>query len=107
MLKSYLLAGLAGFGLGAAIGLYLLLMLHVIAAARGLRRNLLVYSWPLHAAVPALLTFFLVLPQVARLGGRAVNCFMLSWALPLGACSVWYLATHPDPIKPELRKRGK
>jgi hypothetical protein len=102
MLGRYALACLIGIACGVANGAYLLLLLHVISVTRGAWRTLLSASWLVLAGWPVPVVMFVVLRPLAA---NEALCFVYSWVpLSIGAV-IWYLRTHPYPLKIEWGKR--
>jgi hypothetical protein len=99
VLRQYLLAALAGLVCGVANGGYLLLVLYATAAARGIWRNLLVVTWPVHLAGSIFLVIFVVSHPVWTRGGSIGISFILPWGLLTVGAMLWYVQTHPNPLR--------
>ena len=97
MFKQYLLAALAGLLCGAGNGGYLLLVLYATAAAKGIWRNLLVVTWPVHLVGSIFLVIFVVSPILPR--GINMRLYLIFWAVLTFGAMLWYMQTHPNPLR--------
>jgi hypothetical protein len=105
MFAQYLLAALAGLACGVVNGGYLLLVLYATAAAKGIWHNLLVVTWPVHGLGSIFLVIFVVSHPIWTQGGWVGISFILPWGLLTGGALVWYLQTHPNPLRWRRRNR--
>ena len=99
MFKQYLLAALAGLLCGAGNGGYLLLVLYATAAARGIWRNLLVLTWPVHALGSIFLVIFVIARPVWAREGSVGLYFIFPWVFLTVGAMLWYMQTHPNPLR--------
>ena len=82
-----------------ANGGYLLLVLYATAAARGIWRNLLVVTWPVHLLGSVFLVIFVVADPIWARGAPISLYFIFPYGLLTGGAMLWYVQTHPNLLR--------